>query len=78
MLEFEIDIRSFQQVQDFVALACDQPFDIRVGNERQHINGKDLMGMFSLDFSRPLQVRVLAEQEEFAAFRQKVLALLAE
>jgi len=78
MLEFEIDIRSFQQVQDFVALACDHPFDIRVGNERQHINGKDLMGMFSLDFSRPLQVRVLAEQEEFTAFRQKALALLAE
>ena len=77
-MEFEINIQSFQQVQDFVALACDQSFDIRVGNDRQHINGKDLMGMFSLDFSRPLQVRVLAEQEDFDIYRQKVEALLAE
>ena len=73
MLKFEIDIRSFQQVQDF-----EQTFDIRVGNDSQHINGKDLMGMFSLDFSRPLQVRVLAEQEDFDIYRQKVEALLAE
>lgn len=69
ILEFEINIQSFQQVQDFVALACDQSFDIRVGNERQHINGKDLMGMFSLDFSRPLQVRISAEGDAVHAFR---------
>ena len=78
MQEFEMDIRSFRQVQDFVSLACEQPFDIRVGNDRQHINGKDLMGMFSLDFSRPLQVRMQATQEQGADFRQKALALLAE
>ena len=74
MQEFEINIHSFQQVQDFVALACDQSFDIRVGNERQHINGKDLMGMFSLDFSRPLQVHVGCDNEEVRAFRQQAEA----
>ncbi len=77
-MEFEINISSFQQVQRFVALACEQSFDIRVGNERQRINGKDLMGMFSLDFSRPLQVCVQADRETAAPFQQKALALLAE
>ena len=75
MQEFEINIRSFQQVQDFVRLACSQTFDIRVGNDRQNINGKDLMGMFSLDFAHPLMVRT---QEDCPLFRQEALQLLAE
>ena len=77
MQEFQISIRSFQQVQDFVALASQQPFDIFVGNENQNINGKDLMGMFSLDYSRMLQVKADCPEEKFLPFRQEVNALLA-
>jgi len=76
-MEFEINIHSFQQVQDFVALACDQSFDIRVGNDRQHINGKDLMGMFSLDFSRPLLVRIGTDDDAVRSFRQQAENLFA-
>ena len=76
-MEFEINICSFQQVQDFVALACEQTFDIRVGNDRQHINGKDLMGMFSLDYSRSLRVKMYCSEEDFLQFQQKTEALLA-
>lgn len=76
-MEFEINISSFQQVQDFVALACEQSFDIRVGNDRQHINGKDLMGMFSLDFSRPLLVRIGIDNETARNFRQQAEKLFA-
>ena len=76
MWEFHICIESFQQVQEFVALANEQPFDVSVGNERQDINGKDLMGMFSLDFSRPLCVKVHCSEEQFRQFRQKNEAIL--
>ena len=76
-MEFEVNISSFQQVQDFVALACEQTFDIRVGNDRQHINGKDLMGMFSLDFSRPLRVRIGTDDETVRNFRQQADKLFA-
>ena len=74
MQEFEINIHSFQQVQDFVSLACDQKFDIHVGNDHQHINGKDLMGMFSLDFSRALQVQVNCDNEDVRSFRTQAEA----
>ena len=74
MQEFQIAICSFQQVQDFVALASQQPFDIFVGNENQNINGKDLMGMFSLDFSRPLQVQVNCDNEDVRSFRTQAEA----
>ena len=68
MREFDIVLRSLRQVQDFVAIAMVQPFDVLVGNDRQHINGKDLMGMFSLDYTAPIHVRVICTQEEFSSF----------
>ena len=75
MKQFQISIRSFRQVQDFVTLAVKQPFEVLVGNERQRINGKDLMGMFSLDYTRPVQVSVSCSEEEFLRFQQSAAQL---
>ena len=72
MIEFHMTIRSFQQVQNFVKLAMEQPFAVTVGNESQQINGKDLMGMSSLDYTRPVQVSAQCDEEAFARFRQAV------
>ena len=77
MREFHIVLRSLRQVQDFVRLAMVQPFEILVGNERQSINGKDLMGMFSLDYTAPVCVRVQCSQEEFFAFHSSAARFLA-
>ena len=77
MWEFHISIHSFNQVQDFVRVACQQKFDVTVGNDHQTINGKDLMGMFSLDYSRPLCVKMHCTEEEFLSFRQAAEPFLA-
>lgn len=77
MQEFHMELASFQQVQDFVRLAAEQPFEIRVGNDHQRINGKDLMGMFSLDYSRPVRVFAECAQDVFEAFRQSVEGALS-
>lgn len=77
MREFHIVLRSLRQVQDFVRLAMIQPFEVLVGNERQNINGKDLMGMFSLDYTVPVRVRVRCSQEEFSSFRSSAAQFLA-
>lgn len=71
MQEFKISLSSFQQVKEFVSLSANQPFPVLVGNDQQEINGKDLMGMFSLDYSRPLQVKMECTPEEFLLFRQE-------
>ena len=76
MKEFNITIRSFQQVQDFVSLAMVQPFDVLVCNEKQQINGKSFMGMFSLNYREPLHVRVRCSEEEFQRFRQDAARFL--
>ena len=69
MREFNIVLRSLRQVQEFVSLAMIQPFDVLVGNDNHSINGKDLMGMFTLDYSNPVAVRVRCSQEQFTSFR---------
>ena len=72
MQEFHMELCSFRQVQNFVRLAAEQPFEVRVGNDHQRINGKDLMGMFSLDYSRPVRVLAECEAQLFENFRNSV------
>ena len=77
MRQFHIAMDSFLQVQAFVRLAMNQPFDVLVGNERQNINGKDLMGMFSLDFRFPQRVSCTCSEEEFCRFHSQAAPFLA-
>ena len=74
-MNFHIQLTSYQQIQTFVNLASRQSFEILVGNDRQAINGKDFMGMFSLDYTRPVRVQVNCTPDEFVAFKKDVLAL---
>ena len=76
MRKFNIFIHSFRQMQDFVSLAMVQPFEVLVGNDRQEVNGKNFIGMFSLDFQTPLQVSVKCSEEDFLRFQQDVSRLL--
>ena len=70
MKEFCISIHSFAEVQRFVALATTQPFQVLVGSGENCVNGKNFMGMFTLDFSGPLQVRVDCSEGDFQKFQQ--------
>ena len=78
MKEFTINIRSFEDVQEFVSLATVQPFRVLVGNDRYRVSGKSFMGMFSLDCTEPLQVRMDCTDEEFEAFRQAAQRFLVK
>ena len=75
MHEFDIVVRSFRQVQAFVSLAMEKKFEILAGNDRQQINGKDIVGMFSLDYTRPITVKMECSEEEFQRFRQEASQL---
>lgn len=72
MEEFKVSLRSFQQVQDFVSLSSAQSYPILVGNNGQDISAKDLMGMFSLDYSRPIRVRAECSAEEVGPFLEQL------
>ena len=75
-IEFNIFIRSFQEIRAFVDLAMVQPFEILIGNDKKKINGKSFIGMFSLDFQKPVQVSMKCTDEEYAKFKQAVAQFL--
>ena len=69
-MSFHISLTTFEQIKTFVALASRQPFEIRVGNDRQCINAKDFMGIFSLDLLSPITVQ--AHSDACDAFLAKI------
>lgn len=77
MQEFNISIGSFRQIRAFVSLAAVQPFDVFVGNDRQQVNGKSFIGMFSLDYTKPIKVRVACSLEAMRSFQQEATKILA-
>ena len=78
IMEFNIRIRSFQEVQDFIKLATVQPFRVLLGNDFQSANATSFMGVVSLDHSHPLRVSADCGEEEFASFRNLASRFLAE
>ena len=68
-MEFEIQLTSVQDVQDFVALATAQSFAVRVGDIRNWANGKSFMEMFCLELTFPLTVRPECSPQEYEGFR---------
>ena len=68
MQQMTVQIRSFAQVRDFVALAARQPFAVVVGSTEHPINAKSLMAMLGLSYRHPLQVRADCDEVAFAQF----------
>ncbi len=68
--EFRIHFSSFADVQSFVDLATHYSFPIVVGNDTYRVNGTSFMGMFSLDYSKPLTVMLDCSEEEAQRFYQ--------
>ena len=77
MYQFHITVNSFRQIRDFVSLAMVQPFEVLVGNGSRQVSGKSFIGMFCLDYKRPLQVSVKCSEEEFGKFRQAAAEIVA-
>ena len=78
MREFEIRIRSVQDVLFFVDLATSRPFPVLVGNGSHQVNGKSFMEMFCLNFSRPLTATMECSEEEYEQFLRDADRLLAK
>lgn len=61
-----ISLTQVSQVQDFVNLVSQFPFDVDMVSGRYTVNAKSMLGIYSLDLSRPLQVLIYSDDcEEF-------------
>ena len=66
-MEFSVFLTSVSDVKAFVNAASFYPYEVDVLSGRYIINGKSIMGLFSIDLSTPVKVRLSkagAEAEE--------------
>ena len=64
MLEKMIMLTSIEDVRNFVAMAAEKDYDIDLVSGKYIVNGKSIMGVFSLDLTKP--IKMIAHCEHIA------------
>ena len=76
MQAMTISLTQVTEVQDFVNLVSRFPFEVDIVSGRYTVNAKSLLGIYSLDLSRPLQTLIYSDDcaelmEALEAFSSK-------
>ena len=58
MKSFNISLKSINDVKDFVNIVNKYDFDVDLTSGRYVVDAKSIMGIFSLDLSKPIRVDV--------------------
>ena len=58
MKSVKISLQMAQNVKDFVRLVQDYPYEIDLKSEKYVVDAKSILGIFSLDLSKPLVVEI--------------------
>ncbi len=64
MKSFKVMLSSIVDVKNFVNIANEFDFDIDLVSGRYVVDAKSLMGIFSLELSKPILMRVYSEETE--------------
>ncbi len=76
MKTFAVLLNSINDVKNFVNIVIKYDFEIDLTSGRYVVDAKSIMGIFSLDLTKPIQVEVhhedpVALMEELAPYIQK-------
>ena len=76
MKSYEIFLKTIIDVKNFVNAINDFDFDVDLVSGRYVVDAKSIMGIFSLDLSKPITLRVFSDDlEQFeAAIKDFLLA----
>ena len=58
MKSVKISLQMAQNVKDFVKIVQDYPFEIDLKSDKYVVDAKSILGIFSLDLSKPLVVEI--------------------
>jgi phosphocarrier protein HPr len=78
MKKFKVMLNSINDVKQFVSAAVARPCDIDVVSGRYIIDAKSIMGIFSIDLTKPVSVEVHGTEEDVAAFKSDIRAFIVE
>lgn len=75
MKSVNILLNSIEKVKLFVTEMNIVEGDVIVGSDQQFVNAKSIMGIFSLDLSRPLELKIRNWKEEYVVLIEKYLVV---
>lgn len=78
MKKFKVMLNSINDVKQFVSAAVARPCDIDVVSGRYIIDAKSIMGIFSIDLTKPVSVEVHGTEEDVAAFKSDIRTFIVE
>lgn len=58
MKSMQISLQMASQVKNFVAIVQNVAYDVELRSERYIVDAKSLLGIFSLDLSKPVTVEI--------------------
>lgn len=64
MKTFNILLKSINDVKDFVNVVNKYDFDVDLTSGRYIVDAKSIMGIFSLDLSKPIKVEVHGDKSD--------------
>lgn len=70
MKAFNIMLKSINDVKDFVNIVNRYDFDVDLTSGRYVVDAKSIMGIFSLDLSKPIRVEV--HQDDCGTFFDQI------
>ncbi|MCD8382229.1 MAG: HPr family phosphocarrier protein [Clostridiales bacterium] len=66
--QFRANLNSIDTVKEFVAVAGQSACEIDVRSGRYVVDGKSILGLFSIDLSNPVEIAVQGAPEDIAQF----------
>lgn len=66
MKSVRISLQMASQVKKFVSVVQNYPFEIDLRCDRYVVDAKSILGIFSLDLSKPINVEIHAEEKDKA------------
>ncbi|MBQ3037872.1 MAG: HPr family phosphocarrier protein [Clostridia bacterium] len=76
MQEFNIMLNSINDVKEFVNVVSKYEFDIDLTSGRYVVDAKSIMGIFSLNLSKPIKVEAHCEADN--AFMEEVKRFIVD
>lgn len=74
MVEFNMMLNSINDVKDFVNTVSRYDFDVDLVSGRYVVDAKSIMGIFSLDLSKPIKAEIHADDaSQFLAEIDRVI-----
>lgn len=72
MTQCKISLGSIKQVNEFVALASASKFEIDIVSGRYVVDAKSIMGIYSLDLTKQLDLNIHADPSEAGDFIESI------